>query len=282
MGGGASVEVKEMRVRDGLRLELEGLHRERARLRGAGLGREVRVPLQRPWRRWGVTALVTGALGAAALGLGVRQLGAGAMGVLFVACGAALVMGAAYAAALAVRVFGRKDLEVVIGLRELRLPGTPLGRGEARVVPWEVVEGVALVPGAGRLVHALRTTGGLLPLPIEHLPEAWAKEDVPLRIHARAALMKRRPSLSPLQLAAVEAQVLHRGPSLGAAVVMREGEPEVIAVIRDEAHWGLLILSGELPPDHAIFGAADMADPMSDALRDAIGAMVRGVGEGAA
>jgi hypothetical protein len=124
-------------------------------------------------------------------------------------------------------------------------------------------------------VHALRTGGELVPLPIDDLPRAWAKAELPLRIHVRAALAKRRPRLSDAQIAAIEAQVVHGGQSLAAAVVMQDGEPQVVAVIRDEAHWGALVLAGELPEGCVICGAAEVAEPLGDALKDAIGAMVR-------
>jgi hypothetical protein len=268
----AVVVKRELQARNALDVERVGLERDRSRLVEACFGRELRVPLRgRAGRLW-VAASGLGALGALALGWGVRVFGLGARGLVSVALGAVLVGCALFAALAALQAARRRGLELVLGKGSITLP---TAEAERLSVSYEDIDGVVLVPGRGRLVHALRAHGELIPLPIEDLPHAWATADLPLRIHVRAALAKRRPRVADAQIAAIEAQVVHGGDSLAVAVAMRDGEPEVIAVIRDEAHWGALVLSGELPEGCVIWRAAEVGAPLGDALKDAIGAMVK-------
>ncbi|MDI1451960.1 hypothetical protein [Polyangium sp. 6x1] len=268
------MEEREAKVR-----EREQLRRERAELGKACLGRELRVPLRNPSRTLWVFAvlLVLGFALGASVGItrgGKAGLGLAGFGVVLLACGI-------YAAVLARRFGARQDLAIVLGLRTLTVPALPLARGGTVEIAYEELEGVTLLPAGHRLVHVLRTSDGLVPLLLDRLPRAEKDTKLPLRIHVRAALARRRPRLSAARLAAVEAQILHDGPSLGALVTMNDGVPEVITVLRDEAHLGAWLLSGELPAGYEMICAADVLDPLGDALRDAIGAMVE-VGDGPA
>jgi len=268
----AVVVKRELQVRDALGVQREGLERDRARLSEARFGRELRVPLRGQAGRLGVAASGLGALGALAIGWGVRVFGMGARGLVSVTLGAVLVGCSLVAALAALRAARRRGLALVLGKDAIELP---TAGGETLSVSYEDIDGVVLVPGRGRLVHALRTRGELIPLPIDDLPRARAVADLPLRIHVRAALSKRTPRLEAAQIAAIEAQVVGGGDSLGVAVAMRDGEPEVVAVIRDEAHLGALLVSGELPEGCVICGAEEVGEPLGDALKDAIGAMVK-------
>ncbi|UQA58199.1 hypothetical protein [Polyangium aurulentum] len=263
---------RELQARDALGVEREDLERDRARLSEARFGRELRVPLRGQAGRLWVSAFGLGALGALAIGWGARVFGVGARGLVSVSLGAVLVGCSLFAALAALRAARRSGRALVLGKDAIELP---TASGETVSVSYEDIDGVVLVPGRGRLVHALRTRGELIPLPIEDLPRAWAAANLPLRVHVRAALSKRRPRLGAAQIAAIEAQVAVGGDSLGVAVAMRDGEPEVVAVIRDEAHWGALLVSGALPEGCVICGAADVEEPLGDALKDAIGAMVK-------
>ena len=261
------MEGREAKVR-----EREQLQRERAELSAACLGRELRVPLRNPSRMlWVFAALLV--LGFAfGLAVGITRgdaagLGLAAFGVVLLACGA-------YAAVLARRFGAREDLAIVLGLRTLTVPALPLVRGGTVEIAYEELEGVTLLPVGNRLVHVLRTSDGLVPLPLDRLPRALKDTKIPLRIHVRATLARKRPRLAASRLAAVEAQILHEGPSLGALVVMKDDAPEVLSVLRDEAHLGAWLLSGELPAGYEMVCAQDVLDPMGDALRDAIGALV--------
>ncbi|MRG93293.1 hypothetical protein [Polyangium spumosum] len=261
------MEGREAKVR-----ERELLRREHAELSAACLGRELRVPLRNPSRMLWVFVVLLG-LGFA-LGVSVGITRGGATGVGLASFGVVLLGCGVYAAVLARRFGARQDLAIVLGLRALTVPALPLVRGGTVEVAYEDLEGVTLMPSGGRLVHVLRTSDGFVPLPLERLPREAKNTKLPLRIHVRATLARRRPRLSATRLAAVEAQILHEGPSLGALVVTKDGAPEVLAVLRDEAHLGAWLLSGELPADHEMICAQDVLDPMGDALRDAIGALV--------
>ncbi|TKD04326.1 hypothetical protein [Polyangium fumosum] len=261
------MEGREAKVR-----EREQLRRERAELGAAGLGRELRVPLRNPSRTlWGFAVLLV--LGFA-LGLVVGITRGGKMGVALAGFGGVLLACGIYAAVLARRFGARQDLAIVLGLRTLTVPALPLVRGGTVEIAYEDLEGVALLPAGSRLRHVLRTSDGLVPLPLDRLPRAQKNTKLPLRIHVRAALARKRPRLAVARLAAVEAQLLHEGPSLGALVAMKDGVPEVISVLRDEAHLGAWLLSGELPAGSEMICAQDVLDPLGDALRDAIGARV--------
>ncbi|MDC3959401.1 hypothetical protein [Polyangium jinanense] len=261
------MEGRQAKVR-----EREQLRRERAELSVACLGRELRVPLRNPARTLWVFAVLLMLGFALGLSAGITRggktgLGLAGFGVVLFACGI-------YAAVLARRFGARQDLAIVLGLRTLTVPALPLVRGGTVEIAYEDLEGVTLLPSGNRLVHVLRTSDGLVPLLLDRLPRSRTETKLPLRIHVRAALARKRPRLTATRLAAVEAQLLHEGPSVGALVATTNGEPEVIAVVRDEAHLGAWLLSGELPADYEMICAQDVLDPLGDALRDAIGAMV--------
>ncbi|MDI1482132.1 hypothetical protein [Polyangium sp. y55x31] len=246
--------------------------RERAELSAACLGRELRVPLRNPSRMLWVFAVLLVLGFALGLSVGITRgdrigLGLAAFGVVLLACGI-------YAGVLARRFGARQDLAIVLGLRTLTVPALPLVRGGTVEIAYEELEDVTLLPSGNRLVHVLRTSDGLVPLLLDRLPRTQKNTKLPLRIHVRAALARRRPRLTAARLAAVEAQLLHEGPSIGALVTTKDGEPEVLSVLRDEAHLGAWLLSGELPADYEMICAQDVLDPLGDALRDAIGAMV--------
>lgn len=261
------MEGRQAKVR-----EREQRKNERAELSAACLGRELRVPLRNPSRMLWVFAVLLVLGFALGLSVGIKRgdrigLGLAAFGVVLFACGI-------YAGVLARRFGARQDLAIVLGLRTLKVPALPLVRGGTVEIAYEDLEGVTLLPSGNRLVHVLRTSDGLVPLLLDRLPRGQKNAKLPLRIHVRAALARRRPRLTAARLAAVEAQLLHEGPSVGALVTMKDGEPEVISVLRDEAHLGAWLLSGELPADYEMICAQDVLDPLGDALRDAIGAMV--------
>ena len=96
-----------------------------------------------------------------------------------------------YAAVLARRFGARQDLAIVLGLRTLTVPALPLVRGGTVEIAYEDLEGVTLLPSGNRLVHVLRTSDGLVPLPLDRLPRALKNTKLPLRIHVRAALARR-------------------------------------------------------------------------------------------
>ncbi len=267
-----AMEGREARLR-----EREQLRRERTALEAACLGRPLRVPLKSPSPLlWGFSVLLV--LGFA-FGLHAGLARGGTAGVVLAAAGGILLACAMYAAVLARRFGARDDFAIVIGLRGVTVPALPLVRGGTVEVAYEDLEGVTLLPVGSRLVHVLRTSDGLVPLPLDRLPRSQKDTRFPLRIHVRAALARRRPRLDPKRLAAVEAELLHEGPSLGVLVAMKDDEPEVIAVLRDEAHLGAWLLSGDLPRGSQMICAADVLDPLGDALRDAATAMVE-VGDG--
>jgi hypothetical protein len=228
----------------------EALRRDRERLREAHLGREIHVSLRaRAFPAW-ARAVILGLLGAALLWAAARV--GGERGTVLVMAASAATAFALWSVASAVRLGRQRGRAMVIGQSSITLPRYPLWKGQTAQVRYEDVEEVVLVSRGGEMFHALRTRQDLLRLPVELLPRTWSRDELPMRVQLRTMLVRRSPRPSKAELAGLEALALSEGPALCAAVVLRDGEPEVLAVIRDEAHWGSLILLGELPPEHEI------------------------------
>lgn len=158
------------------------------------------------------------------------------------------------------------DFELTLTRTRLKMPKAPYRNGDSIQISLRDVEDVSLASRGQGAFWALRLADGTLErVPADLLPAEYKALELVTRIRVRALHCRGKKKSSAAALAALEAQVLTDGPTLGAIVVCRpKAPPEVYAVVRDLEEWNAV--SAEVPPDHELYVPDDVAPPERDEL----------------